>query len=392
MLDELTWRERGRLWLRLGLRLGVAIASVWLLLRVGLPLLNLLMPFVAALILAWMLNPAIRFLQKKLGWKRNVLSLVLVLVCIFVLGVLAAGLVYSLVSQVISFLQNWQPLWADTMYALDSITGALEEFLKPLPGETYAQLSALLERAVGWLGDVVPQLLTRAAGSVGNVAMSLPAWTIGFVIFLMASYFISADYPHLRFKLTRSIPKEFRGFFSDVKRVAVDAFGGYVKAELILSGVIFVILLVGFLVMGEPYALLLAFILGVMDFIPIIGSGTAMVPWAVIDVALGNYQHAVGLMVVWGIIAVFRRVAEPKVVGDQTGLSPIASLVSIYVGMRLGGVLGMIMGPVVSLVALSILRGGVLDSTFADLRLAMTDIIAILKGGKGKGGNNSKNV
>ena len=378
MLDELTWRERGRLWLRLGLRLGVAIASVWLLLRVGLPLLNLLMPFVAALILAWMLNPAIRFLQKKLGWKRNVLSLVLVLVCIFVLGALAAGLVYSLVSQVISFLQNWQPLWADTMYALDSITGALEEFLKPLPGETYAQLSALLERAVGWLGDVVPQLLTRAAGSVGNVAMSLPAWT--------------ADYPHLRFKLTRSIPKEFRGFFSDVKRVAVDAFGGYVKAELILSGVIFVILLVGFLVMGEPYALLLAFILGVMDFIPIIGSGTAMVPWAVIDVALGNYQHAVGLMVVWGIIAVFRRVAEPKVVGDQTGLSPIASLVSIYVGMRLGGVLGMIMGPVVCLVALSILRGGVLDSTFADLRLAMTDIIAILKGGKGKGGNNSKNV
>ena len=138
MLDELTWRERGRLWLRLGLRLGVAIASVWLLLRVGLPLLNLLMPFVAALILAWMLNPAIRFLQKKLGWKRNVLSLVLVLVCIFVLGALAAGLVYSLVSQVISFLQNWQPLWADTMYALDSITGALEEFLKPLPGETYA--------------------------------------------------------------------------------------------------------------------------------------------------------------------------------------------------------------------------------------------------------------
>ena len=109
MLDELTWRERGRLWLRLGLRLGVAIASVWLLLRVGLPLLNLLMPFVAALILAWMLNPAIRFLQKKLGWKRNVLSLVLVLVCIFVLGALAAGLVYSLVSQVISFLQNWPP-------------------------------------------------------------------------------------------------------------------------------------------------------------------------------------------------------------------------------------------------------------------------------------------
>lgn len=391
-MDELTWRERGRLWLRLGLRLGVVLLAVWLIVRVGLPLVHLLMPFVAALVLAWLLNPVIRFLQKKLGWKRNVLSLVLVLVCIFVVGALAAGLVYSLVSQVASFLQNWQPLWSDTMYALSSITETLEEFLKPLPAETYAQLSGLLERGVEWLGSVVPQLLTRAAGSAGNVALSLPSWAIGFVIFLMASYFISSDYPHLRYKAAQGVPEEFRGFLRDVKGVAVDAFGGYVKAELILSSVIFLILLVGFFIMGEPYALLLAFILGVMDFIPIIGSGTAMVPWAVIDVVLGNYRHAIGLMVVWGIIAVFRRVAEPKVVGDQTGLSPIASLVSIYVGMRLAGVAGMILGPVVCLVALSILRGGVLDNTFADLRLAMSDIIAILKGGRNAGGNHSKKM
>lgn len=391
-MDELTWRERGRLWLRLGLRLGVVLLAVWLIVRVGLPLVHLLMPFVAALVLAWLLNPVIRFLQKKLGWKRNVLSLILVLVCIFVVGVLAAGLVYSLVSQVASFLQNWQPLWSDTMYALSSITETLEEFLKPLPAETYAQLSGLLERGVEWLGSVVPQLLTRAAGSAGNVALSLPSWAIGFVIFLMASYFISSDYPHLRYKAAQGVPEEFRGFLRDVKGVAVDAFGGYVKAELILSSVIFLILLVGFFIMGEPYALLLAFVLGVMDFIPIIGSGTAMVPWAVIDVVLGNYRHAIGLMVVWGIIAVFRRVAEPKVVGDQTGLSPIASLVSIYVGMRLAGVAGMILGPVVCLVALSILRGGVLDNTFADLRLAMSDIIAILKGGRNAGGNHSKKM
>lgn len=391
-MDELTWRERGRLWLRLGLRLGVVLVTLWIVMRVLFPVVNLLMPFVGALVLAVMLNPAIRFFQKKLGWGRNTLSLIMVLGCIFIVGALVVALAYSLVSQVLSFLQNWQPLWSDTMYALKSITESLEEFLKPLPEETYVQLADLLERAVGWLGNVVPQLLTKAAGNAGSAALSLPSWAIGFVIFLMASYFISADYPHLRFRVTQSIPKEFRGFFGDVKRVAVDAFGGYVKAQLILSGIIFFILLVGFFIMGEPYALLLAFVLAVMDFIPIIGSGTAMVPWAVIDVVLGNYKHAVALMVVWGIIAVFRRVAEPKVVGDQTGLSPIASLVSIYVGMRLGGVLGMILGPVVCLVVLSIIRGGVLDATLADLRLAMTDIIAILKSGRKKGGNNSKNL
>lgn len=381
-MKELDWRTRGRVWLRLGLRLVLTLLGVWLLLRVVFPLADLLMPFVAALVLAWILNPAVRFLQRKLGWRRDILSLILVLLCITVLGAAVTGLVYSLVAQVVSLLQNWQPLWSDTMYALNSITEFLEDVFRPLPAETYAQLSSLMEQALEWLGDVVPALLTRAAGGAGNVAMSLPSWAIGFVIFLMASYFISADYPHLRFRAVQGVPQEMHGFFRDVKKVAVDAFGGYVKAQLILSGVIFVILLLGFVVMGESYALLLAFVLAVMDFIPIIGSGTAMVPWAVIDVVLGNYSHAVGLMVVWGIIAVFRRVAEPKVVGDQTGLSPIASLISIYVGMRLGGVLGMILGPVVCLVALSILRGGVLDATFADLRLAADDIMAILKSGR----------
>lgn len=391
-MKELSWRERGRLWLRLGLRLVAVVAVLWLLLRVVLPLVNLLMPFVAAVVLAVLLNPAIRFFQKKLGWRRSVLSLLLMLGVVLIVGALVAGLVYALAGQVFSFLQNWQPLWSDTMYALKSIAESLEEILKPLPEGTYAQLSGLLDRAVAWLGDVVPQLLTRVAGNAGSAAMSLPAWAIGFVIFFMATYFISSDYPHLRFRVTQGIPKEFRGFFSDVKRVAVDAFGGYVKAQLILSGVIFLILLLGFFILGEPYALLLAFVLAVMDFIPIIGSGTAMVPWAVIDVVLGNYRHAIALMVVWGIIAIFRRLAEPKVVGDQTGLSPIASLVSIYVGMRLGGVLGMILGPVVCLILLSVVRGGVLDGTLADLRLAMGDITAILKSGKPEDGNNSKKM
>lgn len=90
-----------------------------------------------------------------------------------------------------------------------------------------------------------------------------------------------------------------------------------------------------------------------MDFIPIIGAGTVMVPWAVIDLFMGNYFHAVQLMVIWGTIALFRRVGEPKFVGDQTGLSPIASLISIYIGWRLAGVLGMILGPTIALIALN---------------------------------------
>ena len=116
----------------------------------------------------------------------------------------------------------------------------------------------------------------------------------------------------------------------------------------------------------------------VLDFIPIIGSGTIMVPWAVVDIITGNYTHAAQLMVIWGIIALFRRLGEPKILGDQTGLSPILSLVCIYVGMRIAGVLGMILGPILCLVALNICRTGLFDGLAADLSLAIRDTAALL--------------
>ena len=155
--------------------------------------------------------------------------------------------------------------------------------------------------------------------------------------------------------------------------------GVRLRAEFLLSVVVFFILLVGFFVIGQPYGLLLALVLAVMDFIPIIGAGTVMVPWAVVDLFMGNYFHAVQLMVIWGAIALFRRVGEPKFVGDQTGLSPIASLISIYIGWRLAGVLGMILGPTIALIALNLVRLGIFEGVRLDLAAAAEDIMAVLR-------------
>ena len=159
----------------------------------------------------------------------------------------------------------------------------------------------------------------------------------------------------------------------------MSAFGGYIKSELILSTGVFLILAAGFLLTRQPYGLLLAFALAVLDFIPIIGAGTVMVPWAVIDLLLARFNEAAVLMTIWGVIVVFRRVAEPKVLGDQTGLSPILSLLGIYLGMRLGGVLGMVIGPLLLLVCVNLARLGIFRPTMRDLSLAASDISAILR-------------
>jgi predicted PurR-regulated permease PerM len=162
----------------------------------------------------------------------------------------------------------------------------------------------------------------------------------------------------------------------------MEAFGGYIRSQLILSLGVFVILAVGFLLIRQPYSLLLAFGLAVMDFIPIIGAGTVMVPWAAVDVITGSYQEAVELMIIWGIIVLFRRLAEPKVLGNQTGLSPIMSLVGIYIGMKMGGVLGMVLGPLLLLVFLNLAKLGIFRPVMDDIRLAAIDVYALLKSGR----------
>ena len=375
----MTWRERGRLWIRMGIRLLLAVGLILVLYNLLPPLLSLFMPFVLALVTAWLLNPLVKALQRRLGLSRGFLSIFLILLAFAAAGGILFGLGYSLFSEVSTLLDNWEVAWDSLQAGVDSLGTWLDKLLAYLPDQVEIfvdeNLDQLWSAFSGWVSGVMPLLGTWA----GNLAMAVPSFVVGLIVFIMAAYFITTDYPHYRFMMTDRLPAEVRAFFSHVKHTALGALAGYIRAEVIISIGVFVILLLGFLIVRQPYAVLLALALAVLDFIPIIGSGTIMVPWAVVDLITGNWSHALALMVVWGIICVFRRVAEPKAVGSQTGLSPILSLISLYVGMRLAGVLGMILGPIVCLVAINVARTGIFDGLVADLSLAVRDIAALLR-------------
>lgn len=388
-LRELSWKERGRLWVRLGIRLLLTAAILLLLFLVVPRLLSLFMPFVLAFVMAWLLNPLVRWLHRRLHISRRLISLLIILLVFAIVGGVLFGFFYGIGSEIYSLVTNWATVEGDILGGLNAVGEQLQRLFDLLPDRVTEWIDGLYERLMVWLQEVVPQLLASAGKGAGNFAMSVPSWLVAAVVFLMASYFITADYPRIRFLATDRMSTEVRGFLGRVRDVAVAAFGGYVKAQLILSIGVFFILLIGFALIGQSYALLLAFLLAVMDFIPIIGAGTAMVPWAVVDVVMGDYRKALELMVIWGIICLFRRVAEPKVVGNQTGLSPILSLVSIYVGMRLAGVLGMILGPVALLIVINIVKMDVFSGVHRDISLAVQDVRALLATDRGE---NSKNL
>lgn len=376
---ELSWRERGRLWLRLGLRAALTLAVAAFLVLAGPGLLSLLFPFVLALFLAWLLNPAVRFLQKRVGGSRSLWALALLALLFVLAGGLLFTLSYNIFVELRALVENWQSIWAGFLAVLEQVGGWADRFSSYLPGEVVAWGRTLLDRLVVWIQSAVPGLLSAAAAHAGSAAMKVPPFLVAFIVFVMASYFIMADYPHIRYLALERMNADTLGLLRFIKHTATAAFGGYVRAQFILSVGVFFILLAGFTLTGQSYALLLALLLAVLDFIPIVGAGTVMVPWAVVCLFTRDLRTAVELLVIWGAIALFRRVGEPKVVGNQTGLSPILSLVSIYVGMKLAGVAGMILGPVVFLVVLNVCRAGVFDGPVADVKLAVRDIRAILK-------------
>lgn len=375
---QLTWKQRGALWLRLGLRLALAALAVWLIVRFGRDVLALFAPFLFALAAAAALNPLVKKLQRALGWNRHALTFLLLLLLFGLLGGALALLVYAAAGQLVSLVQNWSYLLDSLQSVLDQLEELFAHFLTLVPPQVTEIVEEAGDELFRWLSDAVPSALGSLGVEAGTRAMGLPGFLVALVIFVMATFLLTADYPYLRSRYIQHLDEGVLRFLSQLRTTALGAFGGYVKAEFLLSVGVFFILLVGFFLIHQPYGLLLALGLAVMDFIPIIGAGTVMVPWAFAALFTGELSAAVELMAIWGVIALFRRVMEPKFVGDQTGLSPVLSLVSIYAGMKLAGVLGMIFGPVVVLVVLNLAGMGMFRGLRLDLEAAARDIAAIL--------------
>lgn len=380
--ERLDGGRRRRLWLRLGLRVLVVAAFVVLVGTVGRGLFALFLPFLLAWGAAVVLDGVVRRLHRKLGWSRGVLSGLALLVLFGSVSVGLGLLLRAGWKELLSLAQNREVILDAAREALQLLDHHVRRWTERLPFEVLPPDQSLLEemsRWVGeWLGGLTPDL-GRLTSLATSKARDVASFVLSLVFFLMGTYFLCADYPYLRTRVIGHMDDGVRSLARQVKAAVMAAFGGYLKAQVLLSTAVFLLLLCGFVLTGQSYGLLLALGLAVLDFIPLLGAGVVMVPWAAVALMVGNYFRAVVVIVIWGVVALFRRVAEPKFVGDQTGLSPVLALVSIYVGMRVGGVVGMIFGPVVALIGLNLLGLGLLDGWKRDVSLAVRDLAALMR-------------
>lgn len=366
------------LWFRLLIRLILLLLTAVFLSRFGGKLLSLFAPFLLAFAAAVVLNPAVKWIQHGLGWSRQLACLILLVLLFGLAGTALFSLLYAAGKEVMDLAMNWDRLLLIIQAALERVDDLFYHFLAVLPVDLVEMVQETMQSFFVWLNGVIPEALTGVVQVMGTKVVNAPTFAVAFLMFMMGMFFITADYPYLRTKVIQRMDEDLLQFLGQIRATALGAFGGYLKAQVLLSVGVFFILMAGFTLMRQPYSLLLALGLAILDFIPLLGSGTVMVPWAVVALLLKDYEQALGIILIWGFIAAFRRIAEPKFVGDQTGLSPILSLISIYIGMKLGGVAGMVLGPILLLIGINLSGMGLFRGVQSDLRYATWDIMAIL--------------
>ena len=363
-----------KLILRISLRLALIVAVLLCLGLIVPPLLSLFLPFLLAFVAATLLAPLVQKFAKRVGGWNFWSMLFVVLMLLAVTGILVyAG--YYLVSQVADLIRSWTSIREGITDMLNQVSQFLSNNVHFTSSDTEEYILGLLQDGLSWLTGKISSWAPTVVVGVSNLASGIVSFLISLLIFIVAAYFMTADYPGLRKRLIAWVPDIIRPHMRHVKEAAGSAMFGYLRAQLILSGVVLVIVFVALLIFRQPYSLLIAIATGIIDIMPFFGSGAILVPWGVICLLVGNLKKAVFLLILAFALFLFRKLAEPKVVGNQTGLSPLLSLISIYVGMKIGGVAGMILCPIACMVVIGLYGMGFFTPTIQDFKMLFGRIL-----------------
>lgn len=345
---ELFPKDTGKVLIKVAY-IAVIFAAVYFLLPV---VFSYALPFVFAYIIAKIISPIADGINKYLRIPRKIAILVALLIFITVVG----WLIYTLVYQAIFELQrlaNVLPGMFENNTTIPEWGAKIEGFLATLPASVQGFISNAAQNLSGNLSSFLEPATTALVGFATKFAASIPGGIIAVVITLLAAYFICSDKDKIRKFFEEHIPAKHLARFRFLRADLYKACGGYIKAQLILMCITFVILLGGFLILGVDSAVLVAFVVAVVDAIPVLGTGTVLIPWTFVELFSGRFFLAIGLAVVYLITFFVRRFTEPKIVSHQIGLNPLLTLIAVYVGYRAIGVFGMILGPILTIIIIN---------------------------------------
>jgi sporulation integral membrane protein YtvI len=310
-------------------------------------------PFIIALILSLILEPIIRLLTRSLKMGRRLAALISLLFLLVTLGLVLTIVIIKLVNEIRS-LAYMLPGYLTELY--NNILIFID-----MGNDVYQWLPQEITSNIGNIISSVSNSLIKIANSIVSGAFStvvlLPEVLVFTLITILSTFFLASDREKIVSFFKNQLPESWIKKVISIKNDMFNALFGYIRAQLILMSITFTELYIGFTIIGIRYTLLLAFLIAIIDALPVFGTGGILVPWAIYNFLTGDIKQGISLFVLYLIVLIIRQLIEPKVLGHQIGVHPLLTLISMYVGLRVIGVLGLILGPITFLLLKNIFSG-----------------------------------
>lgn len=332
------------------------------------------MPFLIGWIISLIANPLVHFFEAKLKIRRKAgtaFVIIAVIGSISLLGyLLGAKLVEESIGLVTSLPEMWDSLEAD----FKSIGANWDIFYNRLPQNVQSSLVNIGNEMDSFVGQIVSSMGTPTVTAVGKFAKNLPAFAIGVIMCLLSSYFFITDKDYLHQLFRNNLPKSFQEKWDIMFGSLKSAVGGYFKAQLKIEVWMYLLLVIGLLILKIDYAFLIAFGIACLDVIPFFGTGAVLLPWAIVKFLSGDYTMTIGLLIIWGVGQLTRQIIQPKIVGDSIGMPPIPTLFLLFIGYKLGSVIGMIVAVPIGIIIVNMNGAGVFDNMKQSLYILINGI------------------
>jgi len=325
----------------IGILLILTAISLYFILPVSVPL-------IAALITALVLEPLVKLLQTRLSLKRHFIVMIVFTVFTVIMGTgiffittYAVGQGVKLVEDFPQYINNISDMWSNYEDRFKSTA-------QNLPQEV---VHAITEEVNSFLNTVVNSI--RQNINIENISAALsyiPNFLVSFLVYLIALFLFMLDLPKIKTGIHRHLTEETSNKVSFMTGRLSSVVFGFFKAQFLVSIIIFAVSLIGLLIISPKTAVIMSIIIWLVDLIPIIGSIVILGPWSIYHLLSGNIVFGTKLAVLAVILLIIRRTVEPKVMGTHMGLSPLATLIAMYLGLKLLGVLGIIVGPLLLII------------------------------------------
>lgn len=315
----------------------------------------LLMPFVIGIVIAMAFRNLIDMIENKTRIKRTIVSVFVLLVFFCFIGFIISMIGVKMFDFISSLFNSLPALYKNTILpALYIVTDSI--------AERFPSIQDYLNNFVVDINQSIFTFLTntstKVVGAVTGFASQVPTLLIKLIFTIVSSFFFTIDY----YKITNFIMSQFKDeqkeMILKLKDNVIGSLGKFVKAYAAIISITFIELSIGFWIMGIPTPFLFGGLVAIVDIMPILGTGAVILPWSIIAFIMGNTKIGIGMLVLYIVITVVRQILEPKIIGQQIGLHPIVTLILMYVGVQLMGLLGLLILPIIATILVKLDKEG----------------------------------